>query len=310
MRRFIIERFEPAYLRESVRGSLPERARAAVQRLKACDLCPRACGVDRSSDAPGRCRTGRFARVASAFAHPGEEACLSGNRGSGTIFFGGCNLGCLFCQNAELSHGDEGRECSPHEIASLMLDLQDRGCHNINFVTPSHVIPQIIEAVALAVGRGLRLPIVYNTGGYDTVDSLRLLEGVVDIYMPDFKLWSAEACEQHLTAGDYGRQARAAIAEMHRQVGELVFRPDGTACRGLLVRHLVMPGLLDESAAIFEWLARLSPDTFVNIMGQYHPWGPILAAPPPGDPLQRRPTAAELESARLRARQAGLWRFE
>ncbi len=310
MKTFTVHSFHPACRQETVLRTLPERAQAALEKLRACDLCPRACGVDRLAGRQGRCRTGRFARVASAFAHPGEEACLSGRHGSGTIFFGGCSLGCLFCQNVELSHGDQGRECSAGQIADLMLQLQARGCHNINFVTPTHVIPQIIEALAVAAGRGLCVPIVYNTSGYDSIHALRLLDGLIDVYMPDFKLWSAGPCARYLTAPDYGERARAAIAEMHRQVGDLVFRPDGTACRGLLVRHLVMPGLPEESAAIFDWLARLSRDTFVNIMGQYHPCGPILRAAPPGDPLRRRLSDAGLQTALGQARQAGLWRFD
>lgn len=291
---------------------LRTHAGAAAELLRSCTVCPRECRVNRLADETGFCRIGRLARVASAFAHFGEEDCLRGRRGSGTIFFAGCNLGCVFCQNWDISHGDEGRPCSAETIARMMLDLQEQGCHNINFVTPTHVLPQIVEAIAAAVERGLRVPIVYNTGGYDSVESLRLLDGLIDIYMPDFKLWSPEACELYLTARDYGERARAAIAEMHRQVGDLKFTPDGLACRGVLVRHLVMPGLLDESRRIFEWLAGLSRDTFVNIMGQYRPDGFVrdgrheqrFAA------INRRPTADEIATAYRFAREAGLWRFD
>ncbi|MGB9624824.1 MAG: radical SAM protein, partial [Phycisphaerae bacterium] len=185
MDRFTVEAYVPAYRSELPRRELPGRVRAAAESLRSCTLCPRECRTGRLADETGFCRTGRLARVASAFAHFGEEDCLRGRRGSGTIFFAGCNLGCVFCQNWDISHGDGGRACSAETIARMMLDLQEQGCHNINFVTPTHVVPQIIEAVAVAVERGLRLPLVYNTGGYDSVESLRLLEGLVDIYMPD-----------------------------------------------------------------------------------------------------------------------------
>ncbi len=312
MDRFTTESFVPAYLKEPQRGDLRGRARAAVESLRACAGCPRNCRVNRLADETGICRVGRLARVASAFAHFGEEDCLRGRGGSGTIFFGGCNLGCAFCQNWDISHGDDGRPCSAETIARMMLNLQDEGCHNINLVTPTHVVPQIVEAIATAAERGLRLPIVYNTGGYDSVGSLRLLDGLVDIYMPDFKLWSPEACALYLNAPDYAERACEAITEMHRQVGDLKFTPDGLACRGVLVRHLVMPGLLDESRRVFEWLAGLSRDTFVNIMGQYRPDGFVcdgryeqrFAA------INRRPTAKEIAVAYRFAREAGLWRFD
>ena len=312
MDRFTIGAFVPAYLNEPYRRELPGRARAAEELLRSCTVCPRECRVNRLADETGFCRVGRLARVASAFAHFGEEDCLRGRCGSGTIFFAGCNLGCVFCQNWDISHGDEGRPCSAETIARMMLNLQDEGCHNINFVTPTHVVPQIVEAIAVAVGRGLRIPIVYNTGGYDSVGSLRLLDGLVDIYMPDFKLWSPEACELYLTARDYAERARAAITEMHRQVGDLKFTRDGLACRGVLVRHLVMPGLLDESRQIFEWLAGLSRDTFVNVMGQYRPDGFVCDGQTAKRfaGINRRPAADEIRTAYALARDAGLWRFD
>lgn len=302
----------PAYLQEQHRRELPNRARAAFDALCRCRVCPRNCQVDRVADAIGFCRTGRLARIASAFAHFSEEACLRGWNGSGTIFFAGCNLGCAFCQNWDISHGNEGEACSAEAIARTMIALQQKGCHNINLVTPSHVVPQIVEAIASAVEQGLSIPIVYNTGAYDSLESVRLLDGLVDVYMPDFKLWSPQRCGLYLTASDYGERACEAITEMHRQVGDLKFTPDGLACRGLLVRHLVMPGLLDESRRIFEWLAGLSRDTFVNIMGQYRPEGFVcngqyqerFAA------INRRPTAEEIKTAFVFARQAGLWRFD
>lgn len=306
--RFRVAGFVPAYLRPGRAEELRARAAAAVAGLRECRTCPRACGADRLADRAGTCEVGRWARVSSAFPHFGEEACLRGTGGSGTIFFGGCNLRCVFCQNADISQAPLGRACSPERIAQLMLALQAEGCHNINLVTPAHVVPQVLEALAEAVPRGLRLPVVYNTSAYDAVETLRLLDGLVDIYMPDFKLWSEAACGRYLTAADYGARARAAIAEMHRQVGPLRFTPDGVACRGVLVRHLVMPGLLDESAAIFRWLAALSPDTYVNIMGQYRPAHRVGGAR--FAEIDRRPTGAELREAQHLARAAGLWRFD
>ncbi len=260
------------------------------------------------------CNTGRYARVASAFAHFGEEDCLRGWNGSGTIFFSLCNLRCVFCQNWDISQRSVGDECRPEQIAGLMLDLQEQGCHNINFVTPEHVAPQVVEAIAAAIPRGLRLPIVYNTSGYDSVNSLKLLDGIVDIYMPDFKFWNRQTAKRLAKAPDYPERTREAIQEMHRQVGPLSFGPNGLARRGVLVRHLVMPGQLEEAAAIFRWLAEeLSPDTYVNIMGQYRPEYEIGGMGRDGgkkyDEIDRRPQQDELRRAQVAARDAGLWRF-
>jgi len=318
-RDFVIEDFTPAYLDPAVRENLPGRAADAVESLRCCRACPRGCEVDRLSGKTGFCRTGRHAVVCSAFAHTGEERCLVGRHGSGTVFFGRCNLHCVFCQNWDISQEDSGRPCRPEQIAGMMLALQEAGCHNINFVTPEHVVPQIIEAIVAAVEQGLRLPIVYNTSAYDSTESLCRLDGLVDIYMPDFKLWSPELCAEYLNAKDYAEHARQAMTEMHRQVGDLKFTPEGFACRGLLVRHLVMPGLPDESRQILEWLAReISPDTFVNIMAQYHPEHLVgqRAMDASGQRLvrypriNRRPSRDEIESAYESARNAGLWRFD
>jgi len=306
--RFLVSSSVPAYLAPGRADELGARARAAVAALGACHVCPRNCGVDRLAGETGTCQIARDARVSSAFPHCGEERCLVGTHGSGTLFFGGCNLRCVFCQNADISQSVAGREYAPKAIAEMMLALQEAGCHNINFVTPTHVLPQVLEALAVAVDRGLRVPIIYNTSAYDSLESLRLLDGVVDLYMPDFKLWSEAACAEYLTAGDYAARARDAIAEMHRQVGPLRFTADGVACRGVLVRHLVIPGLLDESAAIFRWLAELSRDTYMNIMGQYHPCHRVGRTH--YAKIDRRPTAAEMGAAYRLAREAGLWRFE
>ncbi|HOW73464.1 MAG TPA: radical SAM protein [Phycisphaerae bacterium] len=316
---FTVHSAAPVYLSPAVRSSLSERVQEATRLLSDCRACPRACGVHRLSGKTGLCRTGRLARISSAFAHRGEESCLSGSRGSGTVFFAGCNLRCVFCQNWELSQGGEGEEYPPEAVADMMLALQAQGCHNINLVTPEHVVPQVVEALVTAIEHGLGLPVVYNTSAYDSVASLRLLDGVVDIYMPDFKLWSRPACTRYLGAEDYADCAREAILEMFRQVGDLVVTPAGLACRGLLVRHLVMPGLLDETSAIMEWLAgELSRDTFVNIMAQYRPDHRVGIGPQSAGSagccefpeINRRASTDEIAAAYTAARRAGLWRFD
>jgi putative pyruvate formate lyase activating enzyme len=311
---FVIDPFEPAYLRRSA-AELSARVEAALRELADCRACPRNCGVDRLANQTRVCHTGRYAIVASAFPHFGEEDCLRGWRGSGTIFFSLCNLRCSFCQNWDISQRTAGRECGPGEIAALMLDLQEQGCHNVNFVTPEHVAPQLIEAIAAAAPAGLRVPVVYNTSAYDALSSLRLLDGLVDVYMPDFKFWKPETALALARARDYPERAREAIREMHRQVGPLRFGPDGLARRGVLVRHLVMPGQEDEAAAIFEWLASaVSPDTYVNVMGQYRPQYKVGVPSPRADrpfaEIDRAPQPAEMEAAYAAARRAGLWRFD
>ncbi|MER3409780.1 MAG: radical SAM protein [Thermoleophilia bacterium] len=251
---------------------LRRRAEQALELLgPGCQVCPRFCKVDRRADGRGLCGIGRHPVVASAFPHFGEEDCLRGWRGSGTIFFSGCNLRCVFCQNWDISWHVRGEEMSAPRLAELMLELQAIGCHNLNWVTPEHVVPEILEAMPHALAGGLRLPIVYNTSAYDSLDSLRLLEGVVDIYMPDFKLWTRERARRYLKRADYPDVAKETIREMHRQVGDLVLDEHGLARRGLLLRHLVMPGLLDETEAILRWVAEeLGPGTYVNLMSQYH----------------------------------------
>ncbi len=295
-------------------GELRRRVRAALDALADCCACPRRCRVDRSIDAVGVCRIGRHARVVSAFAHTGEEDCLRGWNGSGTIFFGSCNLRCVFCQNDDISQQAAGDPYTADEIAALMLRLQAYGCHNVNLVTPEHVVPQVLEAIEVAVSRGLQLPIVYNTSAYDAVESLRLLDGIVDIYMPDFKFWTSEAADRLTRAADYPQRAREAIGEMYRQVGPLRFGPDGLARRGVLVRHLVLPDSVDESAEIFRFLAGLSPDMYVNIMGQYRPEYLVGTPGPDGGvrfaEINRRVTSREMRSAFQAARAAGLWRFD
>ncbi len=301
--------FEPAYLALHRSGELTRRAQQAVAGLAECRACPRECRADRLSGRTATCRTGRFARVSSCFPHFGEEDCLRGWRGSGTIFFAWCNLRCVFCQNHEISQTEAGRETPPDQLAAMMLELQAAGCHNINLVTPEHVVPQVLEAVALAAEAGLCLPLVYNTSAYDSLETLRLLDGVVDIYMPDFKIWDSRQAFLYLLAKDYPAAARAAIREMHRQVGPLMLDERGLALRGVLVRHLVMPGGVAGTPAIMRFLAReVSPDTYVNLMPQYHPDGRVSVVQYPE--LNRRITDAEYQAAVEAALRAGLWRLD
>ncbi len=308
--RFLIEDHEPVFLRTWREGRFGAKVERARDELADCKACPRDCGVNRLQDEKGVCHTGRWPYVASAFPHLGEEDCLRGWKGSGTIFFSYCNLKCVFCQNWDISTTDAGREHDATQIAALMLQLQTRGCHNINFVTPEHVAPQLVEAIAIAVPKGLNVPIVYNTSGYDAIASLELMDGLVDIYMPDFKFWEPDTSRRLARAIDYPEKTRAAITEMHRQVGVLRFGPDGLARRGLLVRHLVVPGLVDESAAIFRWLQdEVSADTYVNIMGQYRPEHRVPGSHRYAD-IDRYPYRAEMEEAYRAARDAGLWRFD
>jgi putative pyruvate formate lyase activating enzyme len=290
-------------------GGFEAKLAAAREELADCTACPRDCHVDRMAGQEGVCHVGRLARVASAFPHFGEEDCLRGTRGSGTIFFGSCNLRCVFCQNWDISQRTAGQECTAAELAGLMLELQARGCHNVNLVTPEHVAPQVVEAIAEAVPRGLGIPIVYNTSAYDGLGSLRLMDGLVDVYMPDFKFWEPDTARRLARARDYPEVARTAIAEMHRQVGDLVI-VDGLAVRGLLLRHLIMPGQTAEAAEIFCWLAeQISPDTYVNIMGQYRPEHRVPDNPRYAD-VDRVPSRQEMEAAYAAAREAGLWRFD
>jgi putative pyruvate formate lyase activating enzyme len=260
-------------------GELARRAAAAPELLGgSCEVCPRGCPVDRLDDQHGLCAIGRQAVVASYFPHFGEEDCLRGWRGSGTIFFSGCNLRCVFCQNYDISWQVRGEPVSPERLAEIMLELQAVGCHNINWVTPEHVVPQIVEAVPIALAAGLRLPIVYNTSAYDSPDSLALMEGVVDVYMPDLKFATGERARRYVRRADYPEVARAAVREMHRQVGDLVLGERGLARRGLILRHLVMPGLLDETRAVLRWVAEeLGTTTYVNLMAQYYPAGRVAA---------------------------------
>jgi len=310
--RFIIPRkeFVPAYIRTYEEGRLKEKVQEALELLRCCAVCPRNCRVNRLDDRMAACHSGRLARVSSAFPHFGEEDCLRGLSGSGTIFFAWCNLRCVFCQNFETSQIGEGGEVTPQELAAMMLGLQEAGCHNINFVTPEHVVPQILEALLIAIERGLRLPLVYNTSSYDSADSIRLMDGVVDIYMPDFKLWDSERSLLYLRARDYPEAARRVIKAMHDQVGELCVDEQGLALRGVLVRHLVMPGLLEDTREIMGYLAdELSRDTYVNVMDQYYPAYKAQTDLKYGC-INREITDAEFTEAVRSAHEVGLWRLD
>ncbi|MCK4893192.1 MAG: radical SAM protein [Calditrichia bacterium] len=250
-----------------------EKIEQGKSNLENCQVCPRHCGVNRLKEELGECRAGYEPVISSYFPHFGEEAPLVGQKGSGTIFIGGCNLQCLFCQNYETSHQLEGGPVSIPKLADMMLALQENGSHNINIVTPSHIVPQLIEALFLAAKGGLSVPLVYNCGGYDSMESLRLLDGLVDIYMPDFKFFSDTQAQRYTAVSDYATIAKKAIKEMHRQVGDLMI-DHGRAKKGLLVRHLVMPGMMQDSQRIFQFLAtEISPNTYLNIMPQYRPAG-------------------------------------
>ncbi len=301
--------FEPVYLRTYESGEFARRVERALELLRSCTACPRVCRVDRLADKFAVCRTGRHAIVSSYFPHHGEEDCLRGRRGSGTIFFSGCNLRCVFCQNFDISWQVCGAPTPPDRLARMMLELQALGCHNINFVTPEHVVPQILEAMPAAIEGGLRLPLVYNTSAYDSMESLALLDGVVDIYMPDFKYWDAESARKYSRAPDYPQVARRTIKEMHRQVGDLKLDESGVARRGLLIRHLVMPGNVAGTREVMRWIAEeLSPTTYVNVMPQYYPAGKVSRYE--FEEINRRLMPVEYEAALEEAWRAGLKRLD
>jgi len=284
---------------------LRDRAIRATELLANCTLCPRRCSVDRTAGETGFCATGDLAAVASYAPHFGEEPPLVGRTGSGTIFFCGCNLGCIFCQNYDISHLKRGSAVSTEELAAMMLALQNRGCHNINFVTPTHVVPQILDALVAARANGLTVPLVYNCGGYESVETLKLLDGVIDVYMPDVK-YSDDAVSEALSgAPDYWQVCRAAIREMHRQVGDLRTDAAGVATSGLLVRHLVLPEGLAGTGEVMRFLAEeISADTYVNVMEQYRP---CYRADEDGR-LSRRISVKEFAEALGEARKHGLHR--
>jgi len=299
--------FEPAYLKTVKEEKLQSKIDQAREILKECTICPRNCRVNRIEGEKGFCEVGARAVVSSANPHFGEESPLVGSGGSGTIFMTSCNLQCLFCQNYEISHLMEGQEMDTDTLGGLMVGLQRLGCHNINFVTPSHVVPQILDAVKWAAESGLRVPLVYNSGGYDSVETLRLLDGVIDIYMPDLKFMDSRISEELMNAADYPDVARAAIIEMHRQVGDLQINEQGIATRGLLVRHLVMPDDMAGTREAMRFLAKeISTNTYVNIMNQYRPCGRAYEH----SKIDRSVSRAEYTRAIEAAREEGIERLD
>jgi putative pyruvate formate lyase activating enzyme len=300
-----VEKSHPIYLDALSSGLLAKRADVLETRSSPCRLCPHRCEAHRLDGEKGRCRMGTETLVASASPHFGEEAPLVGRSGSGTIFFASCNMACVFCQNYEISHFTQGDALSAEQLAGVMIRLQRLGCHNINLVTPTHVVHAIVQALAIAASKGLRVPLVYNCGGYESVETLRLLDGVIDIYMPDIKYSSDEEARRYSGVEGYWETAKDAVREMHRQVGDLRIGADGIARRGLLIRHLVLPGNLAGTDRVVEFIAReISCDTYVNVMGQYQPCFKASRVPE----LSRPVTRSECLQGISLARRAGLSR--
>lgn len=294
---------KPGYLDLLYNGQLEERSNKLKSMLEDCVLCPHQCMVNRLKGERGYCRTLDSVVVSGAEAHFGEEDELVGRYGSGTIFFSHCNLKCVFCQNYETSYCGIGEEISTNDLAQIMIKLQNKGCHNINLVSPSHIVPQIVEGILIAAKRGLNIPIVYNTGGYDLVDTLKLLDGIIDIYMPDIKFSNDDAGWKYLRVKKYYTIAKAAIKEMYRQVGNLKTDDRNIAYRGLLIRHLVFPENLAGTDKIMGFIAEeISKDIYVNIMAQYYPAHKALDF----KELSRRITRQEYQNAIDSARLAGL----
>ena len=299
---------EPDYLSLAESGELARRVSSAWQQLEDCDLCARYCRMNRRETVKGAvCRTGERAVVHSHGPHFGEENPLRGRQGSGTIFFSWCNLRCVFCQNRDISQKGLGREVEPEGLADMMLELQAQGCHNINFVSPSHVVAQIIAAVEIAASKGLALPLVYNTGGYDSLEALQLLDGIIDIYMPDMKYGDSEKAHRFSHVRDYVEVNRAAVREMYRQVGDLTLDENGIALRGLLVRHLVLPENISGTNSVLAFLSEeISSETYLNLMDQYRPCYRADENPPLDRPL----TSREFSRALSLAEDLGLHRLD
>jgi putative pyruvate formate lyase activating enzyme len=303
----MMQNLHSGYLALLKSGELKNRVADAYERLISCNICAHHCAINRRIGELGNCKTGERAKISSYGPHMGEEDPLRGSRGSGTIFFTRCNLRCQYCQNHDISQADSGSEIEPEELAVIMLELQDNGCHNINFVSPSHVVPQILAGVLIAAGAGLRIPLVYNTGGYDSYPSLKLLDGVIDIYMPDMKYADPEIAWRYSKIPDYVRINRSVVKEMHAQVGDLLMDDRGIATRGLLVRHLILPDNLAGTDQVVGFLAdEISPNTYLNLMDQYRPAYQAHHYPE----LNRRITREEYNSAVHMARSAGLTRLD
>jgi putative pyruvate formate lyase activating enzyme len=296
-----------AYLELYQNGKLAERVEAARYLLKNCRVCPRHCGINRLAEETGKCNTGKLVAVSSYGPHFGEEAPLVGKHGSGTIFFTNCNLKCLFCQNYSISQIGDGTEVTDEELARMMLSLQAKGCHNINLVSPTHVVPQILKGLEIAINLGLRLPLVYNSGGYDSVETLKILDGIIDIYMPDMKYSDERTAEELSGIKNYPTFNQAAIKEMHHQVADLKIDEDGIAIRGLLIRHLVLPSGLSGTKEIMKFIADdISLNSYVNVMAQYHPYYKAFQIPQLARPLSKQEFLEAIELAK----RAGLNRLD
>jgi putative pyruvate formate lyase activating enzyme len=299
--------FEAGYLKLHREGRLTERIEALWSRLENCDICPHECRVNRLKGEKGKCKTGEKAQVSSFGPHFGEESPLVGRYGSGTIFFTHCNLSCIFCQNYDISHLGEGYRLEEEKLAEIMLSIQNMGCHNINHVTPTHVVPQIVKALPRAIEQGLNVPLVYNTGGYDSVETLELLDGIFDIYMPDLKYSDDKIAQRYCNAQDYASVVKNVIREMHRQVGDLVMDERGVALKGLLVRHLILPEDLAGTGEAMKFIAEeISKNTYVNLMDQYRPCFEAKEY----HPLDKRITSTEFEQAIKIARELGITRLD
>lgn len=298
---------QPSYIKLYETGELSKRIDALNKILEDCHLCPRNCRVNRFQGEKGVCRVGSLPMVSSFHPHFGEERPLVGYYGSGTIFLTYCNLKCLFCQNYDISHLGEGREVSLKELGDMMISLMRQGCHNINFVTPTHQAAQIVSALSYAIEKGLEIPLVYNCGGYESLETIKLLDGIFDIYMPDFKYGDNNAAKKLSAVSDYVETAKQAIKEMHRQVGDLVIDKRGIAQQGLLIRHLVLPDGLAGTREVMRFIAKeISKNTYVNIMDQYRPCYQAFEHPP----MDRRITGEEFEEAVRIAREEGLERLD
>ncbi|MFH0748753.1 MAG: radical SAM protein [Candidatus Bathyarchaeota archaeon] len=297
--------FTPSYLKLYETGELEKRVRRLNKILESCELCPRKCRVNRCSGQKGYCKSGKELVISSYGLHFGEEPEITGRNGSGTLFLANCNLLCLYCQNYEISHLGQGAEISFESAADILLHLQKQGCHNINFVTPTHFTPQLVKVISIAAGKGLKLPLFWNCSGYENVETLRLLDGIVDIYKPDIKYSGCTPANKYSNAPDYFERCQEAVREMYRQVGDLQSDNRGIAQRGLLVRHLVLPSNLAGSEKVLDFLAKeISKDCYVNIMAQYRPCGKAGEYPE----LNRRPTLPEYVRVINYARKLGLHR--
>jgi len=296
---------EPSYIQLYHSGQMEERLKLLKEILQSCQLCPRQCKVNRLKGEKGYCKAPYELMVSSAFPHFGEEPPLVGLYGSGTIFLTHCNLRCIFCQNYEISHLGEGETITPRDLAKIMLYLQSQGCHNINFVTPTHYVPQIVEGLKHAIGGGLNIPLVYNCGGYESLEVIKLIEGIFDIYMPDIKFFNAELAKKYCNAPDYPEVVKKVVKEMHRQVGDLLIDNNGIAYHGLLIRHLVMPNCLEDTKEILHFIAKeISTDTYTNIMNQYRP----LYMAHQYSEIARRISLKEYLTALQMAKEFGLYR--